>query len=51
MAMTYLLNVTEKVAHKRPTREQCNADQIVKKRNSDRVPKGYRACEHCAAPS
>lgn len=47
MPKPYLLNVADKVAHKRPTHEECNADQIVRKRNADTVPPGYRRCEHC----
>ena len=46
-AKPFILNVDAKVAHRRPTHEECNADQIVHKRNADKVPSGYRECEHC----
>lgn len=44
----YILNVNERVAHRRAgLTESCNTDDIVRRRNSDQIPKGYRECEHC----
>lgn len=48
MAKRYILNVIEQVAHDRhELSESCNVDQIVKRRNSDAVPKTYHLCQHC----
>ena len=44
----YILNLETKVAHdRRNLSEECNTDQIVRKRRSDFIPKGYVQCEHC----
>lgn len=44
----YILNVTERVAHRRiGLTESCNTDDIVKRRNAQFVPRGYRRCAHC----
>lgn len=45
--LPFILNVDAKVAHMKPTREECNADQIVHKRNAAVVPQNYHKCEHC----
>lgn len=48
----YILNVIGHVAHIRSgLTEQCNTDQIVKRRNSATVPKNYQMCEHCGLSS
>lgn len=47
MPKPFILNLDAKVAHRRPTREECNVDQVRRKRNADNVPAGYRQCEHC----
>lgn len=47
----FILNVGAKVVHDRHNlREDCNTDQIEKRRNSDNYPKSYRPCEHCMVP-
>lgn len=46
----FILNVTERVAHRRAgLTERCNTDAIAKRRNAESVPAGYRECEHCKA--
>ena len=48
MPKRYILNTIDQVAHDRhELHEECNTDQIVKRRNSDTVPKSYRLCQHC----
>lgn len=48
MERGYILNVVARVAHRRVgLTEECNTDQIVKRRDSHTVPKTYRLCEHC----
>lgn len=44
----YILNVIAHVAHVRGRlTEECNTDEIVKRRDAAAVPKSYRFCEHC----
>lgn len=50
----FILNVNAKVVHrvivedgKRFSLEQCQIDQIKKKRYSDTAPKSYAPCAHC----
>lgn len=48
----YVLNVIAKLAHvKDHLTEECNTDQIVKRRDSATLPKSYRLCVHCGNKS
>lgn len=48
----YILNTITRIAHqRRGLTEECNTDQIVKRRDSHTVPTTYRMCEHCFPPS
>lgn len=47
----FVLNVDTKVVHRKPTREECNVDDAVHKRNASLVPASYRKCQHCFAES
>lgn len=45
----YVLNTATKIAHIRPTLEECNVDQLEEKHRelSDTIPEGFTLCEHC----
>ena len=46
--LRYILNVGAKVAHLRHNlHEECNTDQIKRRRSADTVPMSYDLCEHC----
>lgn len=43
----YILNGYSKVAHYKPTLEQCNVDQVKERAESLTLPPGYTLCGHC----
>lgn len=49
-AKPFVLNMTSHVAHRRPTREQCNVDQAARVRYASLIPQSYRRCIHCFEP-
>ena len=47
MEKAYILNTITRIAHqRRGLTEECNTDQIVKRRDSHTIPKTYHLCEH-----